>query len=181
MGYEKPNVPEWLVSELMGRGLTKAQARSKTTEVLIEMLNSEDNKELIKVTREKCEEMLRDTKNQLAEMKETHSKLSEEVKGISDAILAIKAANEEWGGISDQKAKDAISLYSALLEVGKKHGATDITGTGYIVYAFLGGQAARNIYPSSENEHVVIREDQRRPIARRRPASSGYSDDGFEF
>lgn len=140
------SLPAWLVSKLMDAGLSKQQAMSKTAAVVAETLNTEDGKELVRYTNDKCQRLITKTMAELEEMRKTHIRLSEEVKGISDDILAIKESTEEWGELSDQKAKDAISLYSALLAVSKKYGNADIEGAGYMVYAYLGGQAARNIF-----------------------------------
>ena len=149
------SLPAWLVSKLMDAGLSKQQAMSKTAAVVAEMLNTEDGKELIRLTNDKCQRLITKTTAELEKMRQTHIRLSEEVKGISDDILAIKESTEEWGELSDQKAKDAISLYSALLAVSKKYGSADIEGAGYMVYAYLGGQAARNIFTSNPQKDDV--------------------------
>ena len=166
------DTPEWLISKLVANGLSRTQAASQTAEIVIQTLNTDDNNDLIAYTKSKCDTMIRNTQSQISEMKATHEKLSNEVSEISNTILAIKSASEEWGGISDQRAKDAISLYSALLEVSKKHGATDITGASYIVYAYLGGD--KSVISKNDKDRVIVEQ----PVAKRRGAKS---EDYLEF
>ena len=145
------DLPEWLIRMLMAKGLTASQAKSRTAEVVAETLNTEDNKALLKLTRDQCNEMVTATQKRLTEMQELHKDLSDKVKSISDTILAIKNATDEYGEISDQKAKDAISFFAALLAIGEKYTGADVIGAGYMVYAYLGGQAARVTYPYEPN------------------------------
>ena len=55
---------------------------------------------------------------------------------------------QEFAEPKDQKAKDAISLYATMLSLGKRYGAqpeTIVNNAGYVLYAYLGGQARREI------------------------------------
>ena len=135
--------PEWLVSELMKRGLNKSQANGKSIATIAELLASDNSKAADRYVSDRCNFMISRAESELKKMRETHSKLASEVESISKTILAIEKSQKEWGEISDQKAKDAISLYAALLAVSKEYGGTDIGGAGYMVWAFLGGQARR--------------------------------------
>lgn len=146
------NVPISLINQLTAKGLTVSQASSKAVEVAIEVLNTKDNQELLNLTHAMCDEMIRSTEKRLDEMDQLYKELSDKVKSVSDTILAIKSATEEYGDISDQKAKDAISFYAALLAVGEKYTGADVVGAGYMVYAFLGGQAARINYSYEPND-----------------------------
>lgn len=135
--------PEWLVSELMKRGLNKSQANAKSITTIAELLASDNGKAADRYVSDRCNFMIARAESELKKMRETHAKLSDEVESISKTILAIEKSQKEWGEISDQKAKNAISLYAALLAISKEYGGTDIEGAGYMVYAFLGGQARR--------------------------------------
>lgn len=67
---------------------------------------------------------------------------------ISQNLQALTEAQEKAGDLEDSRAKDAIALYSALISVAMKSGAdgaSAVENAGYILYAYLGGQAARNV------------------------------------
>lgn len=67
---------------------------------------------------------------------------------ISRNLQALTEAQEKSGDLEDSRAKDTIALYSALISVAVKSGAdgaSAVENAGYILYAYLGGQAARNV------------------------------------
>ncbi len=75
------------------------------------------------------------------------------MSAVSDTILAITDAQNAHGAITDEKAKNVVALYAALLSMNEKAGAeaTDaVRNSGYVVYAYLGGQAKREITYSPE-------------------------------
>lgn len=70
------------------------------------------------------------------------------MKTISDTILAITKAQYDHGIITDEKAKNIVALFAALLNMNLKAGASGddaARNAGYVVYAYLGGQAKREI------------------------------------
>jgi 3-phosphoglycerate kinase len=59
------------------------------------------------------------------------------------------------GVITDEKARNVVALYAALLTMGEKAGADAedaVRNAGYVVYAYLGGQARRDITYTQEFE-----------------------------
>ena len=133
-----------LIRRLIAAGLTKQQASSTTAETLVRLFMPEDGKMLI-----------REAKQQVAEMQATvealrkeYDDLSVKIKQISDNVLAAIDAQKEFGSITDEKARNAIALYSALLGMNQRAGADGmeaVRNAGYIMYAYLGGQARRDI------------------------------------
>ena len=70
------------------------------------------------------------------------------ISSISDTLLAITEAQKEHGEVTAEKAKNVVALYGALLAMNEHAGAdaTDsVRNAGYVVYAYLGGQAKREI------------------------------------
>lgn len=67
---------------------------------------------------------------------------------VAGTLQALTEAQEEYGAVTEEKAKNAVALYAALISVAQKAGADGedaVQNAGYILYAYLGGQAARNI------------------------------------
>lgn len=61
---------------------------------------------------------------------------------------AISESQKKYGIITEEKAKTVVALYAAILAMNEKVGSdpdTSIKNAGYIVYAYLGGQAKREI------------------------------------
>lgn len=133
-----------LMRKLMAAGLSKSQATSVTAETLVKLFMPDDGKALIA-----------EAKRQVAEMHDTVSKLQKEyidlkkdIDNISQVLLSIKDAQDTYGSVSEDKAKEIIALYGALLSMNQKAGvgsSESVQNAGYIVYAYLGGQAKREI------------------------------------
>lgn len=138
-----------LIRRLIAAGLTKNQATSATAQTLVQLFMPEDGKMLI-----------REAKQQVAEMQETvdslrkeYDDLSAKIKQISDNVLAAIEAQKEFGSITDEKARNAVALYSALLGMNQRAGADGteaVRNAGYVMYAYLGGQARREITYTTE-------------------------------
>lgn len=81
--------------------------------------------------------------------------LRSEMKQISETVLAVQEAQGKYGDVNSDKAREVIALYGALITMNKEAGASGgaaIANAGYIIYAYLGGQAKREIKFSDENE-----------------------------
>ena len=140
-----------LIRRLIAAGLTKQQASSTTAETLVRLFMPEDGKMLI-----------REAKQQVAEMQATvealrkeYDDLSAKIKQMSDNVLAAIDAQKEFGSITDEKARNAVALYSALLGMNQRAGADGaeaVRNAGYVMYAYLGGQARRDITYTREIE-----------------------------
>ena len=133
-----------LISRLMAAGLTKQQATSVTAETLVNLFMPNDGRILI-----------REAQLQVAAMQETANSLrrdyidlKQKIGDISDTLLSISEAQEQYGVVTDQKAQNVIALYGALMTMNEKRGvpaAESAASIGYIMYAFLGGQAKRDV------------------------------------
>ena len=62
--------------------------------------------------------------------------------------MAVTEAQKEHGEITEEKARNLVALYAALINMNEKAGASSdasVQNAGYIAYAYLGGQAKREI------------------------------------
>ena len=133
-----------LIRQLMASGLSKQQASSVTAETLVRLFMKEDGKILIAEAQRQVSEMQTLVNRLHAEYNELMHKIS----SVSDTLLAITEAPKEHGEITDEKAKNVVALYGALLTMNEHAGADandSVRNTGYVVYAYLGGQAKREI------------------------------------
>lgn len=140
-----------LILQLIAAGLTKSQATSVTARTLTDLYMQEDGKILIAEARRQVDEM-RET---VRSLKRDYDDLKGKLDSISDALVAVRDAQEQHGNVTDETAKNVIALYASLLDMGIKSGADPseaLTNAGYILYAYLGGQAKREISYSKEIE-----------------------------
>ena len=88
--------------------------------------------------------LIREAKQQVAEMQATvkalrkeYDDLSAKIKQISDNVLAAIDAQKEFGSITDEKARNAIALYSALLGMNQRAGADGTEAVRVQMYSAL--------------------------------------------
>lgn len=136
-----------LMRRLMAAGLTKQQASSVTAETLVNLFMQDDGKILIKEAQLQVSEMQKTVSDLKAEYKD----LQQKIHSISETLLSVVEAQNEHGVVTDEKAKNVVALYAALLAMNENAGADpndSVKNAGYILYAYLGGQAKREItYP----------------------------------
>ena len=140
-----------LIRQLIAAGLTKQQATSVTAETLTNLYMNEDGKMLIAEAKRQVQEM----GSLVRELKRDYEMLKLKISDLSQALLAVADAQDEYGSVSDERAKDVIALYGALLSMNERTGADaskSIENAGYILYAYLGGQAKRDINYMNPNE-----------------------------
>ncbi len=133
-----------LIRQLMAAGLTKQQASSVTAETLVRLFMNEDGKILIKEAQRQVSEM----QALVNKLKTEYNDLTQKIGAVSDTLLAITDAQKEHGEITDDRAKNVVALYGALLSMNERAGAEAadaVRNAGYVVYAYLGGQAKREI------------------------------------
>lgn len=122
---------------LMREGLTKQQAESKTAEVCAKVFMPEGAKVLL-------DEASRAVDRMYQELHKVENRYDE----LSDTILEIQKAQEEYGVLTDEKAKNALALYGSIMALNQKIHVDpnkSAESAGYILYAYLGGQAKRDI------------------------------------
>ncbi len=135
---------EDLKERLIAAGLTKQQASSATAETLVRLFMSDDGKALIHEAHKQVSEM----QKLVIRLHHDYNAIIDKMNTVSDNILSITAAQDEYGTITDEKAKNVVALYAALLKMNEKAGADGadaVRNASYVVYAYLGGQAKRQI------------------------------------
>ena len=133
-----------LVRRLMAAGLTKQQANSVTAETLVNLFMNDDGKTLIAEARRQVAEMSKTVRL----LTKDYEELKAKIDSIAGTLTTINEAQEQYGSVTDEKAKNIIALYAALLSMNRKAGSSgpdSVINAGYILYAYLGGQAKREI------------------------------------
>ena len=133
-----------LVRQLMAAGLSKQQASSVTAETLVRLFMKEDGKILIKEAQRQVTEM----QALVDGLKAEYDSLLQKFRDVSETLLSVTEAQKEHGSITDDRAKNVVALYGALLSMNERAGAEPadaVRNAGYVVYAYLGGQAKREI------------------------------------
>jgi len=145
-----------LKERLIAAGLTKQQATSATAETLVRLFMNDDSKILIHEAKQQVTEM----RELVCRLQQDYYSLLEKMKSVSDTILSITEAQNEYGTITDNKAKTVLALYAALLSMNEKagaEGAEAVRDASYVVYAYLGGQAKRQItYADNQQPKPVM-------------------------
>ena len=138
-----------LVRQLMAAGLSKQQASSVTAETLVRLFMKEDGKILIKEAQRQVTEM----QALVDGLKAEYDGLMQQFHELSETLLSVTEAQKEHGTITDDRAKNVVALYGALLSMNERAGAEPadaVRNAGYVVYAYLGGQAKREITYTTE-------------------------------
>ena len=138
-----------LVRQLMAAGLSKQQASSVTAETLVRLFMKEDGKILIKEAQREVTEM----QALVDGLKAEYDSLLQKIRDVSETLLSVAEAQKEHGSITDDRAKNVVALYGALLSMNERAGADPadaVRNAGYVVYAYLGGQAKREITYTTE-------------------------------
>lgn len=139
-----------LIRMLIAAGLTKQQATSVTAETITKLYMNDDGKMLIAEAKHQVDEMQEILRN----LKADYYAIKSKMEAISDNVLSIMNAQNEFGEITDEKAKNVIALYSAILSMNEKKGADPteaVRNASFVLYAYLGGQARRDITYLPEN------------------------------
>lgn len=143
---------ENLINTLMALGLTRQQASCTTAEKITKYYMTEAGGAAI------LDEAGRqvDRMGQLCkELQLKHASIVRQMEEVAGTLQALTEAQEQYGAITEEKAKNAVALYAALISVAQKAGADgedSVQNAGYILYAYLGGQAARNINPGDSKD-----------------------------
>jgi glycyl-tRNA synthetase beta subunit len=127
-----------LIQKLMQAGLTKAQATSMTAEKCLAAFMPDD-----------CKVVIAEARRQVEEMKAVNKRMFDR---LDDVVKTIELSRDS---VTDEKAKNIIGLYSALLNISLDkadeyngfHKDLDINSVikelSYIMYAYAGGNAER--------------------------------------
>lgn len=144
-------ISEDMIQRLMNAGLSKQQAMSATANAVATIFSSMDDRELheeaLKVL-EKMEDLVSNAQQTYYSTIRKYSDTIEKLATISEKVGKFVELRDEIGAASSEKAKEATALYSSLIALGVSSGAnptTAVINAGYILYAYLGGQASITI------------------------------------
>ena len=152
-------ISEQMKDKLIAIGLSKQQATSATAEAVVNFLMNEDEKTLLQEARLQVQEM----RNIVATLRHDYENIDYNFQKLAGFLRDIVNAQEEHGYLTDEKAQNAVALYAAILNMNERagaHGADSVDNAGYVTYAYLGGQARRDI-------HYDILSDQNNNINRK--------------
>ena len=91
---------EELILQLIAAGLSKQQARSAVAEKITNYYMNDDGKILIAEAKRQVDEM----RSILDGLKHDYYELKQTMQNVSEAILGIREAQEQYGEITDDKA-----------------------------------------------------------------------------
>ena len=152
MGTISPILSPQLQKKLMDAGLSKVQAQSATAKICSEVFMPDDCKVLV----EEAWLQAKAANNLVNDLSDKHEKIRSRIDAIAGTITEIANAKSEYGIESfDERAKNALCMYSAILDMNKKIGVTgdaSVDAASYCVYAYLGGQAKREITFNEDSE-----------------------------
>lgn len=144
-------ISEEMKTALMAVGLSKQQATSTTAEAVINFMMNGDEKIILQEARNQVAEM----QKILDDLRMDYSQLKLRIESISGVLIDIAKAQEEHGGFSDERARNAVALYGAIVNMNERAGArgeASVDNAGYVTYAYLGGQARREISYDASND-----------------------------
>lgn len=142
-----------LIRQLMAAGLNKQQATSVTAETLVQLFMKEDGKILIKEAQRQVEEI----RGTVEALRADYESIKQKIKSVSETLLAVSDAQEKYGDVTDERAMNTIALYASLLAMNEKTGASaedSVRNAGYVVYAYLGGQAKREVSYNDQGQSL---------------------------
>ena len=137
-------ITEELKEQLMASGLSKQQVNSSTAKAVVEFLMDADEKALIREAQCQVNEM----RILVSSLRREHRELKEKIDTVAGTLLDLAKAQEEHGALTDERARNALIFYAALLNMNERAGAKgseNVEHAGYDLYAYLGGQAKRDI------------------------------------
>ena len=157
-----------IIEKLREMGLTKSQIESTTCQKVIEAMMPEDMAAMLDHFRTTMNNIMKKSDEKAVDVYRTYMELEHKVQTMADSVAQTTSELAKM----DDRAMSAFVLYSSILKASLSirdkanhfsNGSMDelnvevVKTAGYIVYAYLGGQA-RRIYEGSE-VHGVGRTD----------------------
>lgn len=139
--FKDINDADEIIRILMDSGLSRQQAQTSTASHIVDVF-TKDSEVGIDVLRAQVNSL----KNEVYRCKEEIYRLNNASDKADAIIQSIEESTKLSDEIADEKAKNALMLYSAIIQIGINNGADinkNIENAGYILYAYLGGQAKR--------------------------------------
>ena len=162
-------ISDFIKNQLIEAGLSKQQATSATAEAVVNALMNKDEKTLLQEARLQVEEM----SNIVETLRQQFAGLKHRFEELAGFLMDIVKAQQEHGEFTDERAKNTVALYAALLNMNERagtRGKDSVENAGYVAYAYLGGQARRDIHYglSRNNEDEDEDEDDTPSIKKRK-------------
>ena len=133
--------PEKIYEFLVKNGMTKSQASTASVHNAIDILLRNDACfELVKTILDDIREKARNGERKLGEIEERFS-------AISNSIQPILDSQDEFGEITDARARNALTLYASILRLNKDiktSSDVSVNTAGYVLYAYLNGEQKNN-------------------------------------
>lgn len=128
-----------LVECLMANGLSKQMATSATAEAITNYYMSENGHAVLL---DEAREQVKEMREIVHDLRKQYTEIVRQMQEITGTLQGLKEAQEQYGAITDEKARNAVALYMALISVAQKAGADGgdaVENAGYSLYAYLGG------------------------------------------
>ena len=126
------------MDKLMAEGLTRQQVESKTAEKVVQVFMNADKRTI-----------LQEAQAQVVKMEERIQRLYAMYEGYGEAMknqlkvfVGAAEAEQKYGVLTDDRAKNAATLFGTCIEMALKSDATPgdaVTYSSAIVSAYLGG------------------------------------------
>lgn len=157
---DRPNLEmseEFITATAMKYGLQKQQiASTKGAQAVYKELVGNNNEALIdRALAEEAKREIAEIRNMRMKMEKfffniqrDYEQLAKKINSASSVIDAIKESQDDYGTVGSDKGKDLLSLYAALMSLNQKMRIDpneSAKQVGYMMYAYLGGQAKREI------------------------------------
>lgn len=131
--------------------LSKYQVNNATANALVDYFTSHDDKLLKEEALRQAEE----SRKIVDSMQSDYETIKKQFEEIAFAIKEISETQDEFGALTDERAKNALTLFASLLRIIKKMQVDDadaVGSTSYILYAYLGGQARQQVLLADKAE-----------------------------
>lgn len=138
-------ISEMMKNKLIEAGLSKQQASSVTAEAVVNFLMNEEETSLLAEAHLQVEKM----SETVASLRHDYETIKYNFDTLAGFLRDIVKAQEEHGGLTDERARNTVALYAALLNMNERAGARgkdSVENAGYVTYAYLGGQARRDVH-----------------------------------
>ncbi len=130
--------------KLRAAGLNGSQINSKTADQVIQILMNDGEKALIR----EAENYVFEMREELGKIRRDYQKTQDKIGEMSETFYGVVEAEKEHGSVTEDRAKNVIALYGQLINMAIKAGASPgdaVSNAGYVLYAYLGGQAKREV------------------------------------
>ena len=137
-----------LIDMLISAGLQKQQATSKTAETCVRLFMDDDGKLLIDEAQRQLNAIIADARKSFYDLSIKYRELEGEIRLMSDYVLAIKDAEDKYGKVESEKARETLALFGGLMSIVDKTSAdskSKLECASYVMWAHLGGKSRGSV------------------------------------